>query len=546
MQYDKIFAGAYQIEKTLERSAYSVLCVGKKADTGQPVMLRLWLTAHAATTEEQERIQSEVAAWQRIQHPYLLPVLEARANAQGVFLVSTHTASGSLNDRLHQHVLKPLMFEDALRIIKQVGQALRALHQQGITHGNLTPHAVFFTEQDYVLLGEFRVQSILESIQNYQPALEENIPRCWYMAPEEFHGIRSAASDQYSLGCLAYLLLTGYVPFTGSARATLLQKHQRDLPKPLAEFNPAIPAHIEAAILKTLAKQPAERHNSIQAFLEALEQPQRGAIADQDTLEQAFHSTIAGQDMLTQPAPDPLFEQPTSVSPGWEMLPDSPKPVTTAAWTRTRGGGAAPIVLARSAAIGQSAGRSSRVRGFPVLLTMICLVLVIAFAVGGGILFSGGHAPSRQSSGQATPTSGLLNPATNLSATSTATSAQTATPVEQVSPTSSPTPGPTATPSSVPTTGGPANVTPLLDCVTSAGNNFVARFGYLNKGSSTVTIPRGSNNFISPSNLDGSQPTSFVPGTQHGVFQLTFFKHASVSWSLNGSTANADNTSPHC
>src|SRR5260370_30350493 len=247
MQYDTFLAGAYQIEKTLEISEYSVLGRGKKLDTGLPVMLRLWLTAHATTVEEQEHIQAEVAAFQQAQHPHLLPILEVRASAQGVFLVSASISSGSFNDRLQQF-LQPLPFEDALRMIKQIGQALHALHQQGITHGNLTPQAVFFTESGQVCLGEFRMKSILETIQNYQPALEEGIPLCWYMAPERFHGGASAESDQYALGCLAYLLFTGQVPFAGSARATLLQKHQPDQPKPLTDPNPTIPPTIATAI----------------------------------------------------------------------------------------------------------------------------------------------------------------------------------------------------------------------------------------------------------------------------------------------------------
>src|SRR5260370_31049984 len=108
------------------------------------------------------------------------------------------------------------------------------------------------------------------------------------MAPERVHGGASAESDQYALGCLAYLLFTGQVPFAGSARATLLQKHQRDQPKPLAELNPAIPAPIETALFKALAKQPTARYRSVQAFLEALEDPHRAAIANQDTLVPLF------------------------------------------------------------------------------------------------------------------------------------------------------------------------------------------------------------------------------------------------------------------
>src|SRR5260370_9779864 len=138
------------------------------------------------------------------------------------------------------------------------------------------------------------------------------------MAPERVHGGASAESDQYALGCLAYLLFTGQVPFAGSARATLLQKHQRDQPKPLTELNPAIPAHIETALFKALAKQPAARYRSVQAFFEALEDPHRAAIANQDTLVPLFDALSNDQEVLQQFFPDPVFEVPTSVTPEWE------------------------------------------------------------------------------------------------------------------------------------------------------------------------------------------------------------------------------------
>jgi hypothetical protein len=74
----------------------------------------------------------------------------------------------------------------------------------------------------------------------------------------------------------------------------------------------------------------------------------------------------------------------------------------------------------------------------------------------------------------------------------------------------------------------------------------VAHFGYRNTNAFVVTIPRGGENVVNPSNLDGSQPTSFAPGSQHAVFQLTFFKHQTVTWSLDGSLASASSNSPHC
>src|SRR5258708_8870013 len=211
------------------------------------------------------------------------------------------------------------------------------------------------------------------------------------MAPERFHGGASAESDQYALGCLAYLLFTGQVPFAGSARATLLQKHQRDQPKPLVEFNPAIPLHVEAALFKALAKQPSERYSNVREFLEALEEPHRTAIAEQDTLTHSFGTALAEQEEVQQLPFDAAGEKPTSATPAWEASPPSSEPVTAATWTRTRVSGVTPVVLAKPTGRRQPASRSLRARGLFVLLAMTFLVLVIVFAAGRWLFFPGGH-----------------------------------------------------------------------------------------------------------------------------------------------------------
>jgi len=522
MQYDTFFAGAYRIEQQLQHSEYSVLALGKKRETGLPVMLRLWLTADATTAETQQRIQAEVAALQYVQHPHLLPLLEVGASAQGVFLVSMWAASGSLHDRLQHHGLTPLPYEEGLELIQQIGQGLQALHQHGLVHGNLTPHTVFFSEPEHARLGDFWQPSILASIEHYQPALEEGVPRCWYMAPEQFHGVLSAQSDQYALGCLAYLLLAGQVPFAGSARATLVQKHQRDQPTSLVEHNPALPRHVEAAVFKALAKHPGDRHPSIQAFLQALEEPQRTEIAAQDTLPHTFGVAFAIQEEEAQPPFDGTLERSVWAALDEEAFPLEDGPVTAATWSRTRASGATSAAQVHPEAKRRPVRNSPNTRGRVVLFSLACLVLVIVVATARWLFVSSGG-PQQNSRQTAS---------TNVRVTVTATSAH--------HPTLAASPTPTATPSPI------SAVAPLLDCVTSTGGNLVAHFGYRNPNAFAVTLPLGKGNVISPSSLNGSQPTIFAPGSQHEVFQLTFFKHQTVVWSLEGTTATASSSSPRC
>ncbi|MEO9031241.1 MAG: serine/threonine-protein kinase, partial [Ktedonobacteraceae bacterium] len=503
MQYETLLAGAYEVEKTLDRSTYSVLCVGKQAKTGQAVRLRLWLTAHVTSPEEQQRIQAEVAAIQAVQHPHLLSILDVRATEQGVFLASASAQNGSLNTRLSQHFLKPLPLAEALMIVKQVGQALQALHEHGITHGNLTPLAIFFTEPEHVCLGELYVLSIQQSIQGYQPLLDENIPRCWYMAPEQFSGQLDAQTDQYALGCLAYVLLTGRVPFAGSARATLLQKHQNEQPRSLIALNVDVPAFIEGAVLKALAKLPTERHSSVLAFLQALGEAASTPIVTQLDVEEVIIPPI-----IVQLEPDEAAIPPIVTQPRLEQAADAPVDAQSELDTIQAFADLAtlkqPALLANSvkASFGAVAlgsrvrphpAQVARVRGLAVLVPMIALVLVIVLVLGSWIVLAASRTPSQVAGGGTTPST-----TQGVSATATATSSLQPTIAETVNaiglhyptptarpavtPTVAPT-APTATATTPPTatpTASPATVTPLLDCVKQSGTGWIAHFGYMN------------------------------------------------------------------
>src|SRR5258707_3938032 len=90
------------------------------------------------------------------------------------------------------------------------------------------------------------------------------------MAPEQFQGVISKEGDQYALGCIAYELVTGHLPFTAPDFLSMGFKHLTEQPDRPTHHNPHIPAVTEAAILKALAKQRTERHADISAFLAAL------------------------------------------------------------------------------------------------------------------------------------------------------------------------------------------------------------------------------------------------------------------------------------
>lgn len=456
MKYHQAFIGEYQVEKTLERSQYSVLCQGKKSATGQEVLLKLWLTAQVDSEKKQARVREEVAALQALNHPHLLPLLEVQVDAQKVFLVCEAAPSGSLNGRLKQKNGEAFPLDETLQVIGQTGQALQELHAHGIVHGNLTPQAIFFSGSGQVKLGEVLIRSVLASIQDYQHILDENVPHCFYMAPERFRGRIDTKTDQYALGCLAYVLLTGCVPFSGSARATLLQKHLRDQPRALTALNPTVPVHIEATVLRSLAKNPKKRYSSVQAFLEALDVSGKKRLADQNTVKQAVPGTllekaeIAGEEIAV-----PL-----------EGLLQTFHPTTTA-------DGRAQYPLPVSSPIGRSRpgrrGPFSQKRARYAIVPAILLVVALLFVMGRWLFFPGGPGVAHTNgSVQSVPSTAAFPTSAVVTHTQT-TATRIATPPAWFTPTSTPTPPPRPSVTPSPT----ATTTPaqLLVSLTSFFNN---------------------------------------------------------------------------
>lgn len=508
---------AYEVVATLAQGPYSFLYLGKARTSDLEAVIKVWRVAHALSAQEREGIQLEFETLAQLKHQHILPLLEIHLTERAISIVRAYAPGGSLHTRFADNFHRPLPVDETLGIIQQVGQAMHAAHEQQITHGNLTPQNVLFTEQGQAVLSDFRFGSILSAIDAY--AGESTLLR-WYMAPEQFRGTRNAATDQYSLGCLAYELLTGNVPFSGSARITLYQKHKSEQPVPPSQINPAIPSYLEQAILKALAKHPTERHHDIQEFLDALEIPGIPLASVSPALVEAENTRPMPP---ISPIPYQGDEQPVS---------SRKRGMEAGAVTATL----ARIVYARRKQ--QNPGRQEKGSMrmlLPIMLVPLVIMLIGAFVVFPLALFRGhGGTPVAVS-----PTAGVVT-----LFTPTATLRSSPTP----KPTSKPgllPPTPTVQPSPTATTG-PQPVRPIFECIIKQGaKGFLATFGYVNNNPYAVTIRIGSKNSLSPFWLNGAQPTSFAPGHQPSVFQVSVSK-GSVVWSLDGITATATGQGPIC
>lgn len=255
------FLGNYRITDELLSNPTRRIFLGETLSSPRQYVAIKWLHTVHLDAQQEESFLQEAQFLQQFQHPHILPLIAAGCDKGVPHMVTAYAPDGSLDKTMQYQARLPWNLEQALQIIFQIGQALQYAHQQNVIHCNLKPQNILFNAQGQALLADFRLVSLPDSL--YTSANSS------YMAPEQFLGTISKKCDQYALGCIAYEMLTGHTPYQGQS---LLYHGSQRLPRliPPTHFNPSLPAHVEQAILTALALEPAQRHPTIQAFLNAL------------------------------------------------------------------------------------------------------------------------------------------------------------------------------------------------------------------------------------------------------------------------------------
>lgn len=260
--------GSYRLVAVMSSSPFHHVYRGEQPfHTGSTVVIKLWHTLHLSPQKQLHFLQ-EARLLNMLKHPHLLPLLEMGIHEDMPYLITAYAPKGSLRDHIErQSSSHPVPLQEIVTLLSQVGQVLQYIHHYDITHGNLKPENILLTARGEALLTDVTFSTLLKAASS---AYTPGITSAHYMAPEQFQGTTSKASDQYALGRIAYELLTGRVPFTAVDLPGLWRKHATESPLALTELNMLLPIHIEEAILQALAKRQSARHASMKDFITAL------------------------------------------------------------------------------------------------------------------------------------------------------------------------------------------------------------------------------------------------------------------------------------
>ncbi len=260
--------GNYQVIAEIDCGSFG--CVYQAQHTFLPRVAAIKLL-HVARLRSQEACNAflqEAQLLERLKHPNILQIYEFGLDDGLPYLVTEYASRGSLRDLLNSRTSQLLPLRDVISIIAQVGEALYYAHQQGVIHHDLKPENILFNEQNDALLADFGI-AIVRTTTLEQVADMNGTPA--YMAPEQFQGKASRRSDQYSLACIMYELVTGRRPFTAPDAISMGLKHMRESPIPPTWLNPDLPPQMERVILKALEKRRINRYPDVLTFIRELQ-----------------------------------------------------------------------------------------------------------------------------------------------------------------------------------------------------------------------------------------------------------------------------------
>jgi tetratricopeptide (TPR) repeat protein len=263
-----VLAGRYTLERELGRGGMATVFLAHDQRHHRAVAVKV-LRPQIAACLGAERFLREIEIAARLTHPHILPLHDSGESGEMLYYVMPFVEGESLRERLARD--GPLPLENALRITREVADALGYAHSRGIVHRDIKPGNILL-EAGHAVVGDFGIARALSSagVEDMTTSgLIVGTPV--YMSPEQASGSRvDGRSDLYSLGCVLYEMLTGSPPFSGATPQAVAARHVHERPALLAAVLPSAPPAVVRAVDMALQKNPDDRFPTAEKFVDAL------------------------------------------------------------------------------------------------------------------------------------------------------------------------------------------------------------------------------------------------------------------------------------
>jgi len=262
----------YRIERELGHGGMATVFLAHDLRHDRPVALKV-LRPDLAQVLGAERFLREIRLSGRLQHPHIVVVHDSGDADGQLWFTMPYIEGETLRSRLQRE--KQLPIDEALRITREVADALQYAHQHGVIHRDIKPENILLSGS-HALVADFGIARALRNESDEQlteSGFSVGTPQ--YMSPEQAAAQKDIdpRTDVYSLGCVLYEMLAGEPPYTGPNPQAVLAKRLSE-PVPHLRTIRDVPAALERAVTKALARSPADRYSTAAEFAGALDSNQ--------------------------------------------------------------------------------------------------------------------------------------------------------------------------------------------------------------------------------------------------------------------------------
>src|SRR5512145_2436882 len=266
----------YRIERELGAGGMATVYLAEDLKHDRKVAIKV-LKPELAAVLGAERFVQEIKTTAALSHPHILPLFDSGTADAFLFYVMPFIEGETLRDKLNRDT--QLGIDEAVRITREVADALDYAHRHGVIHRDIKPENILLHD-GRPMVADFGIALALSAAAGgrmTETGLSLGTPH--YMSPEQATAEKeiTARSDVYSLGSVLYEMLAGNPPHTGASAQQIIMKIVGEEAAPVTKLRKSVPPHVAAALTHALEKLPADRFESAKTFADALVNPGYGA-----------------------------------------------------------------------------------------------------------------------------------------------------------------------------------------------------------------------------------------------------------------------------
>lgn len=263
------FAGRYRVERELGAGGMATVYLTRDLRHNRFVALKVVRPEFRAAVEA-ARFLAEIEITANLQHPYILPLFDSGEAESFLFYTMPYIDGETLRQRIDREGRLPI--DEAVRIGISVAEALHVAHEQGVVHRDVKPSNILLS-RGQALVADFGIALTGLAAEHTRLTRTGNsVGSVGYLSPEQASGEREVdhRADIFSLGCVVYEMLAGQPPFAGSNFMAILAKQLTSSAPSVRTHRSEVPEYLAVAVSRALAKEPADRFESVAAFAAAI------------------------------------------------------------------------------------------------------------------------------------------------------------------------------------------------------------------------------------------------------------------------------------